>query len=164
MSVSTHPSAHELTNCHDVRHNGPGCPACDGVKIACRTHKAPSGSHPALASGPEERTSSGGGSRTSPHGSPRSTVIANSIDVHLPATGADTDYRGEAFQVVKVKWSAWVSRLDGAVLVAVVAFGADPMQNAIWSSSEGEPPEWATSAPEWFDAAVEQMRAVRESE
>ena len=33
---------HDLTNCHDVRHTGLDCPACHGVKIACRTHQTPS--------------------------------------------------------------------------------------------------------------------------
>lgn len=33
---------HDLTNCHDVRHTGLNCPACDGVKITCRTHKTSS--------------------------------------------------------------------------------------------------------------------------
>lgn len=34
--------AHDLTNCHDTRHTGLDCPACHGVKIACRTHQTPS--------------------------------------------------------------------------------------------------------------------------
>ena len=48
---------HDLTNCHDTRHGGLDCPACHGVKIACRTHQTPSGSHPAASpGGPEAGT------------------------------------------------------------------------------------------------------------
>ncbi|WP_346007255.1 hypothetical protein [Janibacter terrae] len=66
---------HDLTNCHDIRHNGLDCPTCDGVKIACRTHQTSStaATAPPLAT-VEAGTTSGGSSRTSPHGSPRSDV------------------------------------------------------------------------------------------
>lgn len=45
MSLTTIDRAardHDLTNCHDTRHRGLDCPACHGVKIACRTHQTPS--------------------------------------------------------------------------------------------------------------------------
>lgn len=45
MSLTTIDRAardHDLTNCHDTRHTGLDCPACHGVKIACRTHQTPS--------------------------------------------------------------------------------------------------------------------------
>lgn len=124
--------------------------------------QTPSEGYPAAPpAGSEERTLGGGGSCTSPHGSPRPAVVPDAVSVTLPVVrvALATTTRGETFQPDSVKWEAFTH--DTRVIVTVWARRVMQTQSQMIDVAPGgEPvPGWVPEPPEWFQAELARMRA-----